>query len=56
MIDEDKSESTEDHEVRMKNIRWHMAEGEMHHLIWICLVASTVCVLILYLQVKLAVN
>jgi hypothetical protein len=27
VIDEDKSESTEDHEVRMKNIRWHMSEG-----------------------------
>ncbi|KAH9551531.1 hypothetical protein CY35_09G020100 [Sphagnum magellanicum] len=27
VIDEDQSETTEDHEVRMKNIRWHLAEG-----------------------------
>ena len=56
VIDEDKSESTEDHEVRMKNIRWHMSEGEIDHLIWSCLVASSVCILIPYLQVRFAVN
>jgi hypothetical protein len=27
VIDEDQSETTEFHEVRMKNIRWHLAEG-----------------------------
>ncbi len=27
MIDENELETTEDHEVRMKNIRWHLAEG-----------------------------
>ncbi|CAM6022751.1 unnamed protein product [Sphagnum balticum] len=27
VIDENQLETTEDHEVRMKNIRWHLAEG-----------------------------
>ncbi|KAG0610997.1 hypothetical protein M758_7G106800 [Ceratodon purpureus] len=27
VIDEDKTESQEDHDTRMKNIRWHLAEG-----------------------------
>jgi hypothetical protein len=36
VIDEDQSETTEDHEVRMKNIRWHLAEGLLHCLgVWL---------------------
>jgi hypothetical protein len=36
VIDEDESETTEDHEVRMKNIRWHLAEGLLHCLgVWL---------------------
>jgi hypothetical protein len=33
VIDEDQSETTEFHEVRMKNIRWHLAEGLLHCLV-----------------------
>jgi len=28
VIDEEKSESQEDHDTRMKNIRWHLSEGK----------------------------
>jgi hypothetical protein len=36
VIDEDQSETTENHEVRMKNIRWHLAEGLLHCLgVWL---------------------
>jgi hypothetical protein len=36
VIDENELETTEHHEVRMKNIRWHLAEGLLHCLgVWL---------------------
>jgi hypothetical protein len=45
VIDEDQSETTEDHEVRMKNIRWHLAEGLLH-----CLGVWLANLMVLYIQ------
>jgi hypothetical protein len=37
VIDEDKSESQEDHDTRMKNVRWHLSEGEyLSHVMLLC--------------------